>query len=707
MGTDLGLSQKKKLRLFLQSEASECGLACLAMVATYHGFETSVSDLRVRFPVSLMGVTLDQLMDMAEEIGLTPRALRLEIDELPQLQVPCVLHWNLSHFVVLKKADRNRVVIYDPAAGEHFYTIAAASKYFTGIALEFSPKLDFQRKLPPPALSLAKLVGKISGLKRGLIQLVVLAVVLESISLLIPMLTQWVTDDAIVSNDQNLLKLLCVGFLLLSVTNVGLTALRSWVGLYISTSFKLQWQSNIMGHLLRLPVEFFERRHLGDIVSRFGSLSAIENMLTSAMVDVLLDGLLAIGTLALMFAYSPKLASVALVTLILYVGLRMARYSANKHANHGYVIKEALEQTYFLETIRGVRSIKLFNRENQRRSGWLSRLVALTNAEVALQKMALGFNGAWGLLSSGERALVMWVGATAVIEGHMTLGMFFAFLSYKEQFSSRSNNLIDRFFDFKMLSVQMERLADIVLAAPEENRSATRSDSPEHLTISVENVSFRYGIGEQYIVSKMNLTIQDGECVAIVGSSGGGKSTLLKLLLGILKPQIGVIKLGDVPLSQIRLRDYRALIGTVLQDDQLYAGSIFDNIAFFDDKPDRKFVEECARAAAIHDDIIIMPMSYHTLVGDMGTVLSGGQKQRVLLARALYKRPRILFLDEATSHLDLQNEAAINVALSALKITRIMVAHRPDTIAIADRIIMVDKGKVNEVKLKSAEKQSA
>jgi len=628
------------------------------------------------------------------------RALRLDLEDLGQLQAPAILHWDLNHFVVLKAVKGNSVHLHDPGIGEIKLSLSQVSEHFTGVALELSPSITFQRKAPSPPIQLGSLVGRIVGLKRGLVQLLMLALTLEGLALLLPMITQWITDEAIVSGDEDLLTLLGLGLAAIGISMAVIGAVRSWIGLYISTNFNIQWMSNVMGHLLKLPVDYFERRHLGDIVSRFGAVHAIEHSLTNAAVDAALDGLLAIGTLAMMLVYSPRLAAITLCAVVLYGGMRWARYGGMKIAQTGVIAKSAREQTYFLETIRGARSIKLNNKENERRTAWMNLMVDSTNAGLTFAKLNLFFGTSWSFLSTIERAGVLWIGAHAVIQHNMSLGMLFAFLGYKEQFSGRINMLIDRFIDFKMLSIQTERLADIVLTRPEESFAYRKHDMPDDLTLSFERVSYRYSTEDPYLLNVATLVVKPGECIAIVGPSGCGKTTCMKLLLGILQPSSGKIKLGGmdgVSLKQLGMRNYRSLIATVMQDDQLFAGSLLDNICFLEAKPEEAWMHECAKAAGIHSEILEMPMGYHTLVGDMGTILSGGQKQRVLLARALYRRPKILFLDEATSHLDLENEARIGEAIAALDITRIMIAHRPQTIAIADRVLSLEKGKFVEV----------
>jgi ATP-binding cassette subfamily B protein RaxB len=271
--------------------------------------------------------------------------------------------------------------------------------------------------------------------------------------------------------------------------------------------------------------------------------------------------------------------------------------------------------------------------------------------------------------------------------------MLFAFVAYKEQFSARVAGLIDKMVELRMLNLQGERLADIVLSSPEEEAPPIAVDAID-ASLEVRALSFRYSDTEPFVMLNCSFAVAPGESLAIVGPSGGGKTTLVKLMLGLLQPTDGKVLAGGIDIQKLGIDRYRKLVGTVMQDDQLFAGSIADNISFFDPAPDHSAIERFARMASVHDDIATMPMGYNTLIGDMGAALSGGQKQRILLARALYKQPRILFLDEATSALDVQKERAVNDAIRALNLTRIIIAHRPETIASAERAIVLQGGKV-------------
>jgi len=683
----------RRLPLFLQTEAAECGLASLAMIASFHGHRVDLAGLRRRFTLSVKGATLAYLMQAAGKLQLATRPLRLELDEVPQLVTPCILHWDLNHFVVLKSATAREAVIHDPAGGLRRLPMAELSKHFTGIALELTPAPGFRPIDERRRVKLSDLTGRITGLGRSLSQVLLLALVLQAIAVVSPFYLQWVVDGAVVSEDRDLLAVLGLGFLLLATLQVGVSALRSWVVLYLGTTLNLQWLANVFSHLLRLPVSWFEKRHLGDVVSRFGAVGTIQRTLTSSFVEALIDGFMAVATLAMMAAYSPRLTAIALAAVAAYALLRTLYYAPLRRATEEHIVHAARQQSHFLETVRGVQSIKLFGRQEERRARWLNLVVDSVNKDVAVQKLTLGFRSANGLVFGAERVAVVWVGALAVLDTAFSIGMLFAFMAYKEQFSARVAGLIDKAIELRMLQLQAERLADIVLTPPEEE-PATAAPPVAQASIEVRNLAFRYADNEPFVLRDCSFRIEPGESVAIVGASGGGKTTLVKIMLGLLQPTDGQVLVGGVDLQKLGVDAYRRLVGTVMQEDPLFAGSIADNVSFFDPDPRQEAIERCTRLAAVHDDIAAMPMGYHTLIGDMGAALSGGQRQRILLARALYKQPRILFLDEATSALDVQRERQVNEAIRGLSLTRILIAHRPETIASAERVIVLANGQV-------------
>lgn len=684
--------------MLLQTEAAECGLACVAMVAAHHGLRSDLATLRQRFSLSLKGATLGDLVRMAGALQLNARPLRAELEHLPQLELPCILHWDLNHFVVLTavrgRGARRVAVIHDPARGVRRLPMAEVSRHFTGVALELAPGAGFEPRTERQRVSLRQLLGPVRGLRRSLGQIFVLALVLELFVLLGPFFLQWVVDGALLSRDRDLLLTLVIGFALLMLLQVGTGALRSWAVLYLSSTLNLQWLGNVFAHLMRLPVAWFEKRHAGDVMSRFGAIQKIQQTLTTSFIEAVLDGLLVVATLAMMAVYSARLSAIAVGAVLLYAGLRWVFFAPLREATEEWIVHDAKRATHFLESLRGVQAIKLFNRQDERRARFMNLVVDTMNADIATRKLELTFGVAQKLVFGLERIAVIAVGALLVMDHAFTVGMLFAFLAFKEQFALRVSGLIDKAVELKMLRLQGERLADIVLAVPEpavDGLAAPRELAPR---LELHEVGFRYADTEPQVLQGATLSIEPGESVAIVGPSGCGKTTLLKLMLGIHAPQAGEIRVGGVPLSQVGLQRWRSMVGTVMQDDQLFAGSIADNIAFFDVQADAAWIEECARLACVHEEIAALPMGYHTLIGDLGASLSGGQRQRILLARALYKRPQILFLDEATSALDVDRERLVNRAVRGLRITRVIAAHRPETIAAAGRVIVLQDGRV-------------
>ena len=694
----LAFGFKQKLPLILQTEAAECGLACVGMVAGFHGHRTDLAVLRRRFAISLKGATLRDLMRIAHQLEMAARPLKLDLGGLAQLKLPCILHWNFNHFVVLKEVNVRSITVYDPAFGIRKHAMGEVAKAFTGVALELWPHPGFKQVEERQKVRLHSLLGRVTGLFRSFGQILLLSLALEVFAVVSPFFLQWIIDNVLVSADRDLLTTLALGFGLLMLMQQGVGIVRSWVLMYMSTTLNVQWQANVFTHLLRLPVAYFEKRHLGDVVSRFGSVGTIQHTLTTSFLEAILDGVMTVVTLVLMFIYSPMLAWVAIAAMVLYGLGRWAWFAPLRRATEEQIVHAAKQQTHFLETIRGVKTIKLFQRQDERRVSWLTLLVDQINADLRTQKLSMLYKSLNGVLFGIENILIIWLGARLVMEGNFTVGVLIAFNAYKGQFDSRVSSLIDKFVEVQMLQLQGERLADIVFHEPEAThaRSISEDDAPVMPSLEVRGVRFRYAEQEPYVLDGVSFKVGAGESVAIVGPSGGGKTTLINILLGVLAPTEGEVLIGGHSVSHVGLDTLRQLVGTVLQDDVLSAGSIADNISFFDPVADHAWIAQCANLAEIHQDVAAMPMGYNTLVGDMGTVLSGGQKQRVLLARALYKRPKILFLDEATSHLDIAREHSVNAAIRSLSMTRVIVAHRPETINSADRAIVLVGGRVED-----------
>jgi len=694
----LRLGFRRKLPVLLQTEAAECGVACLAMIASYHGHAVDVAALRRRFAVSMRGATLAALMQLAARLGLESRAVRVELEDLERLRLPCVLHWSFTHFVVLRRVTRRGLTVHDPARGLRRVRRAEAGAAFTGVALELWPSPRFAPRAPVPAVGLRELVGDVRGLAGALAQILLLAATLETFVLANPLLLQWVVDHGLVTADRDLLTLLALGFGLLVLFEQATAALRGVVIMHFEATLNLQWQANVLAHLLRLPLPYFEKRHLGDIVSRFRSIDAIQRTVTTTFVEAIVDGAMSLLLLAVMLVYSAPLAVVCLAAMAIYVALRRLAHGALRDARHEQIAAAAKQDSHFIETARGVRAIRLFARADERRGAWLGLLVEQINAGSRVQRLGLALRAGNGMLLGLENVLVVYLGASFVLDGALSTGMLLAFVAYQRQFAVRVSTLIDKLAEVRLLRLHCERLGDIVLTEPEQQEGAGRllvSAAAPGVAIRVRGVRFRYGDHEPYVLDGVDLDVAPGECVALVGASGCGKSTLLSLLLGLLAPTAGEVTIAGVPPRELAAA--RRTVTGVMQGDCLFAGSIADNICFFAADADQRRIEECARLAAIHSDIAALPMAYNTLVGFMGSTLSAGQQQRILLARALYAQPSVLVLDEATSHLDAPREAAIAAAVAQLGMTRIVAAHRRETLAAANRIVRLEGGRIAAV----------
>lgn len=680
----------------MQVEATDCGLTCLSMIMAYHDLPYDLDDLKRSFGSSLRGISLEGLSSISSAFKFVPRSLYLELDELNQLQVPCILHWSFTHFVVLKNVTKTHIEIHDPALGFKKISISDAGKKFTGYALELIPSGDINIK-EVNDIKIARKIFELSGAKITFFKLFLVSLLVEFLVILTPLYQQWVVDGVISSGDENLLFQLAIGFGFIASLNASISIMRGWMIVFFTHDLNVKWMVGVFSHLIKLPYTFFEKRHLGDVISKFGSASSIAQNLTATSFVTLVDGLLALTTLVLMLIFNLKLAFISCCALIIQIAIKLTMYGPLSKQNIIELEAVAKENGHFIETIRGIKTIKSFNMEEDRKSHW----VALFNRSMNSKKINEWKASLLGLtknfVASIENIIILYFGALQVISGSLTTGLLFAFLMYKNQFVSRSANLVDVYMKFKMLELHERRVSEIVLQNAEDGYS--EMISAENITPSIEfrNVFFRYSKTDPWIMNNTSFFIGSGESVVIVGSSGAGKSTLLKLIMGLEVPESGDILIGGMSIYKLGARTVRSLCASVMQDDSLFAGTLAENISLFSKNALLENIESSARLAAIHHEITSMPMGYSTHVSDMGSSLSGGQKQRILLARALFNRPKILILDEATSHLDDANEKKIITELKSIKVTRVSIAHRTNAINTADRVLKFVDGSVIEV----------
>ena len=686
----LDMRWRRRVPVIHQTETAECGLACLAMICGHFGKNIDLISLRRKFNLSARGANLAGINGIAEQLGMVTRALSLELDELGALKMPCILHWDFSHFVVLVSVKRNRYVLHDPARGRRYLGREEMSRYFTGIALEVWPGSEFLAETQQTRISLRSLINSIYGIKRTLAKIFCLSVVIEAINLVMPVGTQLVMDHAIPAGDRGLLTLISAGLMFFILLRAAVSMLRAWSSLVMSTLINVQWQSGLFDHLLRLPLAFFERRKLGDIQSRFDSLDTLRATFTTSVIGLIMDSIMVVGVFVMMLLYGGYLTWIVLCFTTIYIFIRLVTYGNYRQISEECLVREARAASYFMETLYGIATVKIQGMVGIRGAYWLNMKIDAINSGIKLTRMDLLFGGINTFVTACDQVVILWLGAGLVIDNQMTIGMFVAFSSFRGQFSERVTSLTSFLLQLRIMSLHNERIADIALHEKEEKKHEI--EIVAHMgpiSLETNDLSYRYDSQSAPIFSALSLSVAPGESVAITGASGAGKTTLMKVLCGLFEPDSGRVLINGIDIRQMGINNYHRMIACVMQDDRLFSGSIRENICGFAEEMDEEWMVECARASHIHDVIMNMPMGYETLIGELGEGLSGGQKQRIFIARALYRKPGILFMDEATSALDSESEHFVNVAIKNMNITRVIIAHRETTLRTVDRVISI------------------
>lgn len=681
----------KRIPVVFQTEASECGLACLSMICSFYGKQVDLLQLRQQFNLSSRGVNLHAIKAIASELEMSSRALSVDLQELHAVRKPCILHWDFNHFVVLIKVDKNSAVIHDPAFGRRVISMPELSQHFTGVVLEVWPGTTFSVQKKQNRLKASTLLKNINGLMTSLAKIFFLSLVIELISLLLPVGTQLVTDNVIASGDYGLLNIICLGLFILILLRLTISIIRSWTMLILGTLIDVQWSFSLFSHLIKLPTTFFERRKLGDIQSRFHSLDVIRATFTTGLTGSIIDTLMLMGLLVMMFLYNLQLSMIVVSFTAIYTFIRFATYRYYRQLSEEELIKEARLNSYFMETLYGIATIKIQGMTDLRINNWFNLFSDKVNTGIRLTRMDLFFGGVVSFIAACDQIVILWVSGRLMMDSHLTIGMFIAFNTFRSQFYDRINALINFIIQLKLINLYNERVADIAL----QEASSSTATSPLRLphgalTLETQDLTYRYDNHADPIFSKLNLTIHAGESIAITGASGAGKSTLMKVLCGLFEPSNGCVRINGIDIKQLGFEHYAERIACIMQEDKLFSGSIKENITGFRPDIDEQWMVQCAIASHIHNDILKLPMGYETLIGELGEGLSGGQKQRIYIARALYRKPGILFMDEATSHLDKTSESQVNQSIQEMNITRIIIAHRETTISSADRVFVIN-----------------
>ncbi len=690
---------RRRVPVVNQLTASECGAACLAMILGYHGRGTTVSECRPFCEGGRDGVSAQAIASAAARFGLEVKAYSLEPEDLDGVPLPAIAHWGFNHFVVVESLAPGGVSVVDPSKGRQRLPAEAFGEHFTGVVLTFEPGPAFERGRARGGglwRGYVKSILKMEGAAGLFAQVVAASVLIQVLALALPLFTQMLVDRVLPSGRGGLLHVLGLGIAAILAAHVVVSYLRESVLLYLRGRLDAHLMVAFVKHLLSLPFRFFQQRASGDLLMRLESSTLIRETVTGNALSVLLDAGFMLTYVVVLLALKPTfgllvlaLGGVQFLTLAL-TGRRVRTLMQSE------IAANAAEQSYAVEMLRGIATVKACGVEDGVLERWSGLFYDSLRLSVRRGHLSLATSTVTGMLQRFSPLIVLWAGASAVLEGGLTVGTMLAINAVAMYVLSPISALVERGQQLQLVRAHLDRLNDVMAAAPE--RPATGPAAPVELSgrIQVEGLEFAYDRESPPVLRDVSFSVEPGRTLAVIGPTGSGKSTLALLLLGLYEPTRGTVRYDGVPLGDLDRRGLRGRLGAVLQDSFSFSASIRQNIALADPHARLGQVVDAARAARIHEQVEKMPMGYETPVGEGALSLSGGERQRMALARALLHHPRILILDEATSHLDVQTEQEIHRNLDALRCTKVVIAHRLTTVRNADEILVMEQGRVVE-----------
>lgn len=682
--------------LIRQNAKAECGFLCIAMVSAFHGRNLNSAELSNLSLRSSRGANLRHLVEFASDLNLASRAIKCGLNELKIAMLPCILHWDFNHFIVLEHVKGDSLFILDPAKGRRKIRIQEASKHYTGILLEISPGEAFKKQLRERKARPLDFIPLARYALSPLVLSIALSLGLQAIMLLGPFYLQLVIDRSISFDNVNLLHTLVIVFLCLKAFEFFVGFLRNLIVQYTTNAISFDMVSRLKRNLFRLPISYFQTRSIGDVLERFHSLDPIRSLIVSGALNVGIDGLLAILLVVVLLNYSALLTSIVLMGIVIYIALRVIFYSFIRSRDADAIEAKAEEATVFVENLRGIHTIRSNQMSAEREAKWRNRAADAINADIRAGTMRLLYRSLKDLLAGLAFIIVVYFAAVQIIDDNFSIGMLTAFLAYASQLESRARALVDLVVDYNLLSVHVDRVTDIVLTETEDDPPASSDRAVFTGKIELSAVGFSYSKTGPSVLRNINLQIEPGDKLLVLGPSGHGKSTLLRLIMQQYRPSSGNIEYDGHHADTWNKNQLFEKVRHVLQDDVLLPGSILKNLTCFSEAPDFEHVQHCLRLVGMEREVNNMPMQLNSIIDDMGSNLSGGQRQRLCIARALYQNPSLLILDEATSNLDEDNERHVMHSLSALDIGLIVVSHRPSLRQFCDKVLRVQNGELTD-----------
>jgi len=696
---------------FRQQDQMDCGPTCLRMVARHHGKCFSLQRLREISGINREGVSLLGISEAAEEIGFLAMGAKLSVDEITDVELPAILHWEQNHFVVLYAVKNDRYKIADPASGLIEYTRGEFTKQWLssfdkcdqlGILLALSPTPVFfkQKEDQQKGINLSFLLKYLYRYKQLIVQLFFGLAVGSLMQLILPFLTQSIVDIGINTKNLNFVYIILIAQTMLFIGRISVDFLRSWILLHISTRVNISILTDFLIKLMRLPMSFFDTKLTGDIMQRMNDQKRIENFLTGSTLTVVFNVFNLIVFAAILAYYNLNIFLIFSIGAILYSVWVMAFLNKRRDIDFKRFELAAKNQGNMVQLINGMQEIKLNNCEDQKRWEWEHLQAGLFRVNIRSLSLGQFQQAGTFFINEGKNILITFLVAKSVIDGQLTLGAMMAVQYIVGQVNSPVEQLLSFIQQLQDAKISLERLNEIHQMEDEEPIDRQYVNQlPHRKTLSLNNVSFTYpGAGNEPVLNGVDFDVPEGKMTAIVGMSGSGKTTILKLLLRFYLPQKGKLQIGNLDLEQIGHRFWRGNCGVVMQDGFIFSDTILRNIAVGDQSPDMVRLNDAIRIANITELIDKLPLGLNTKIGSEGNGISQGQKQRILIARAVYKNPAYIFFDEATNALDANNEKVIMQNLEDFFKGRtvVVVAHRLSTVKNADNIIVLDKGKIIE-----------
>jgi ABC-type bacteriocin/lantibiotic exporter with double-glycine peptidase domain len=667
------------------------------MLLSYYGRKTAVAEVRQRCQVGRDGLSALDIVKAARNYGMRVRAVSLQDDDLSRISLPAIVHWEFNHFLIVERASSTRVEVVDPALGRRRLGTEEFFNGFTGVVLMLEPGAQFERAASTRRVTLGSYVRSYLTLAPGSIaQILGASLLLQVLGLALPLLTAFVVDQVLPFRLNDLLALLSAGLLLVIAAQVVLTLLRSALLLYLQTRVDTQMMLGFFEQLISLPLSFFQQRSSGDLLSRLGSNMVIRDTVSNRLISTILDGSFVVVYLFILFSGSPFFGAVALAIGIVQVGILLASSRAIRRLSKQELLTEGKFQGYATEALIGITTLKAAGAEQHALDRWTNLFFEQMNASVRRSYLSSLVNTAISNLLAFAPLLLLVIGTTEVLHGSLQAGTMLALVTLASLFLTPLGSLVASGQQLQLVHSHLERVADVLEAEPEQGAQAVEDPPRLKGHVRLQNVGFQYDPHSSRVLHDINVAIRPGQKVAIVGRTGAGKTTLGMLLLGLYLPTTGDIFYDHLPLRRLHYQAVRAQFGVVTQNATIFSGSIRENITLNNPSMPIERVIEAAQRAALHEDILHMPMEYETFVSEGGNALSGGQRQRLALARALASDPVILLLDEATSALDVMTEQAVEQSLRALQCTQIIIAHRLSTIRSADLILVLDQGTIIE-----------